>query len=278
MVSPFILFGKEVVVDLMSPFIRTSARVMAILQLCVAFSTFLWIVSGPFLGEYVRSKSSALLFQAVMGNQEVPGRSARNWERYQQFSEHRRTGIERAYANLEEHMQRSFTSKCREVLRVLFFGISPLTQIWLILSISLPIMLLRRSEGAVAAVWLIPAVAFAFALDNHWHGKIADGREAALFPTEAQLSGDLELSDAWHHYLADHWAATDEVGFVNRLESGEHAFNAAWLEVRLQTVPLGHNAKRSPFVLALYVLWNACFALVVWQSLRKQAVHAHYPA
>lgn len=261
-----------------TPFIRTSARVMAILQLCVAFSTLLWIMSGPFLGEYVRNKSSILLFQAVMGNPDVSGRPERDGQRFLQLSEQRRAGIERAFANLEEHMLRSFSSKCRDAFRILLFEISPLTQIWLILSISLPIMLLRRSEGAIPAIWLIPMVALAFACDNHWNGKLPDLREAALFPTEEQLGASRDLSDAWQHYLVDEWGDKSEETFSQQLEAGEHAFRTAWLEIQLQTTPLGHNARRSPFVLALYVLWNCGFAVVVWRSLHQKLPHAHHSA
>ena len=98
------------------PYIRTSARVMAILQLCLAFSTFLWIISGPFWGEYVGNKALVLLFQKVMGNREIPGRPQRDWARFQQLSEGRRVEIERAYGNLEEQMSRSFGNKCRDAL------------------------------------------------------------------------------------------------------------------------------------------------------------------
>jgi len=201
-----------------------------------------------------------------MGESSIEGRPQRDSLRFKNLSETQRVKIERAYKNLEEHMGRSFSTKMRESFLALLFKVSPLTQIWLILSISLPIMLLRRSERAIPAVWLIPIVVLAFAVDNNWHGQLPDERLATLFPREAQLASDLPLSEAWQYYIVQNWSADNGETFDRRLEVGEHAFRTAWLEIQLQTTPLGHNAKRSLFVLLLYIIWNLIFAVVIWKT------------
>ena len=48
-------------------FIPTPQRLMAIAQLCIAFSLLLWYAMQPFMGEYFDLRSRMLLYEYAMG-------------------------------------------------------------------------------------------------------------------------------------------------------------------------------------------------------------------
>ena len=49
-------------------FIPTSQRLMAIGQLCIAFSLMIWYLTQPFMGEYFALRSRMLYMNMYMGH------------------------------------------------------------------------------------------------------------------------------------------------------------------------------------------------------------------
>ncbi len=267
---------------------HTSTRVMAILQLCLAFCLLMWVLAGPFMAEYFSYRSSLLLYEAVMGRDATKAtndKDLRNAERFAALPQHRRLRVARAYDNLEASGEKTFAAKSIEALEAIFVDLPMFTQAWMLLSIVIGILLLKRRDGARAAAWILPLLALAYSADNIYRGtRDAGAPDAALFPSEQHLVTQYleeplskevaqqrdQLMGAWHRYLVTEWAkepiASNTEVFVAQVQRGEHSFHVARLEKRLdaQEQPGSHRFPRqSRSILFLYVLWNIFFAYMV---------------
>jgi hypothetical protein len=261
-------------------FISTPARVMAILQLCLAFTILAWHAGYPFAGELYATKTKLLVYQHVIGI-----KNTQNAERFEQLPVDRRQQIMHDYEALLKWTDRPFIEKLKKSLAVIFFE-TPLTEnAWILLSILIPILLLKRVEGSVQAVWLLPLAMLFFTLDNRWNGKdIPYSDDAALFPSEEVLvnkyleqplsSNILEqhaqLSSGWEIYLIQEWAhespSVDKNLFQIQKEQGDFSFNLARLNYIKPTLKEGQS-KHSYYFLGLSLFWNLSFAMIVWEVL-----------
>lgn len=274
-------------------FIPTPARICAILQLCIAFTMILWYASQPFVGEIFTTKSRLLFYQDAMGipsHDNLPSdklaRLARNAARFQALSPSQQSQLLDQYSSIEQQLHRSFWSKLASIVHIFTYQLSPYELLWLILSLIIPILLLKRVEGAAQAVWLLPLLAALYAADNRWYGHLATpSAESRLFPTEHKLierygTGPLsdnileqqaQLVDAWNRYLINDWAkqspSTNPAIFIQQAEEGEFAFTLARIERRWQpnTTAIRHDAQQPLALLALYFFWNAYFAYTAWK-------------
>lgn len=260
-------------------------RLAAIAQLCLAFSLILWILGQPFVGDHFSTRSTLLFFQAVTGTGTGPlpaDKLARHAQRFAQLDPVRQQTILTAYATLEQHAQRSFLAKTREALLGLAVTSPLFLRSWLILAIALSVMLLRGRPGASIAAWLLPIVALCYAMDNRLTGvQPLLSPDHLLLPTEKQLAeryGALlgltieeqraGLTRAWQQYLISEWAhqipSADPIAFREQVETGEHALTLKRLEARLPLIaqPPLHTVT-SWLVLALFCIWNLCFAIAV---------------
>ncbi len=278
-------------------FIPTRARVMAILQLCLAFTVLIWQASTPFMGELFDLKSKLLVYQYVMGT-----KNSSYSELFAHLPEKKKNEIFRNYQNLQLHYERPLTAKLLSSLEKILFGFSPLKFLWVIFSILIPILLLKKVEGAASAVWLIPLATLFFIGNNRWHGlPSSPSEESALFPSEELIithylkhplspniiEQEQQLKQGWEHYLIKEWAqeipSSNEAEFNLQKSKGDFAFNLARLKF-LKPEPskkVSSRETQEPYaILALYLFWNFYFALAVNLAMRQQvdkdACHISY--
>ncbi len=260
-------------------FIATPARVVAILQLCVAFSIFLWIGSKPFMQDHFRIKSKMLIFQDVLGVAKE-----KNKDFFDQLPPEKKGQILKGYALLTDALSAPFVVKFQKAIYEIVFGIPFLKLMWLLGSIILSILLLLRVEGAVEALWLLPLLAAAYAVENRIAGVPSQSTvEERLFPSEEflinnylshPLSKDIfeqqrELQYSWERYLIENW--TNQTS--SNLGLGLFNFNVARLESMDQDGLLKEkrgNQQESIPMLFLYIFWNLSYVLIAREALSTQ--------
>jgi hypothetical protein len=270
-------------------FIPTPARICAIIQLCLVFTVILWNAAQPFAGDLFNQKSRALLYQDVMGislgselSPERQERLQRNSERFEKLSFNQQQGLIKEYEAVQKEIQRPFLSKLKRAFHYLFYEIPPFEQAWIVLSLLIPIMLLKKVEGAHAAIWLLPLVTLCYAVDNRLNSSPPiQSAEAALFPSESLLVADYlkeplsenvfeqpeQLMQAWKLYLVKEWTKDT---LNKQAEDGEFAFNLARIKARhidQSKQSKIHGFPKEPLgILALYFFWNLFFAYTVFKT------------
>lgn len=254
-------------------FIPTPARVCAIIQLCLAFSVLLWNASEPFIGEIFNVKSRMLLYEDVMDSS----------ERFKVLPEQKQEWLVQHYQSLQKQLQRSFWDKLKSVGELFFYRISPFELAWIILSIVISIMLLKRVDGASQAVWLLPILVACYAADTRLYTKEGqNSAEIRLFPSEKEivenhlqspLSDDIfeqqkQLIEGWKRYLIVKWAgqtpSEDKEVFDKQVEEGKFYFTLARIELRENEESSGTHSQSAIWQLILYFFWNVYFAYTAW--------------
>jgi hypothetical protein len=282
-------------------FIPTPARVVVILQLCLAFTLLAWNAGLPFMGELFANKAKMFLYQDVRGianpekvDVESIQKLQRNAHRFEKLSLQQREHLAQTYAGLQTPSDSTFLFKLKRSIHLLLVELPPFELAWLVFSVVISIMLLKKVEGATLAVWLLPLVVFAYGVDNRLNGKGSGlTEEAKLFPTEETIVADYlkkplsanvfeqreQLVRGWQLYLVEAWAkqtpSTDPKVFQEQMEAGEFAFNVARLEKmaldnHLSTPPL--HKKEPLAILALYLIWNNFFAWFVSAKIQSAPV------
>ncbi len=257
-------------------FIPTPARVMAILQLCLAFTCLIWVLGYPFMGEHFEVKKKKLLYERVIGDR----------EQFQKLPLSEQNEITRSYESLGKS-ETSFLGKVKESIEILLLRISKFELIWIVLGLVIPIALLKKVEGAGAVVWLFPIVALAFTWENLLQ-PVDLKSEKALYPSEKMIvelyingpfsSNILEQREqlllGWKNYVIQEWAkekpAKNGEMFSKQFESGEFLFSVERLKRVKRSKENIFREQKSSFLLIAYVLWNFIFAVAVALSLRRQ--------
>ena len=256
-------------------FIETPVRVMAILQLCLVFTVILWNGSKPFMGEHFAVKSRLLVVENVMAEE--------NQEFFTILPEAEKEMILSNYRFLKQKMEAPFSDKLKRAVYDLAVRMPGFERLWIVLGIAIPILLLKKVEGARLAVWLLPAVTLFYCIDNYYYALPQKmPMEASLFPKEQQLvdrylekplSANIleqreQLLLGWKRYLVTEWALEkpqSEV-FDKQVRKGEFAFNVARIALQQEEAFLQNDGlknkftKDSLFLLLLYVLWNFALA------------------
>lgn len=260
-------------------FIPTGARVLAILHLCIAFSVICYTLGTPFLEEVFQVRELQALYRSIGEDPHFHSLSSSERENF--------TG---RYEQLLAHGSRSFDRKMAEAASLLLLGLPPFKMAWLILSIAVPLLLLKKVEGARTALWLIPLVTVFYCLDNLlFLPEKPPLQELQLFPTEKYLTEKYckiplspeiakqreELSEAWSRYLAKEWAEESPSGdpalYMQQAAKGRFAFNRARLEAKERDRSLlTHKEWRLPsFQLALFLIWNFFFSIAFFMQDRR---------
>lgn len=271
-------------------FIPRPARIAAILQLCFAFTAFIWACGYPFMGELFDTKSQMLLYQNVMGvlpiNQKAIQSDGyiknleRNAERFKNLPEYIKNNILKGYKKLNDKISKSFFEKFKKSVQILILGISPFEQAWIFFAVIISVLILKKREGAAQAAWLLPLIVLLYVSDQ-WHRPAIPNKEALLFPSEKiiveeYLQGRLseriseqqeELKIGWKKYLIDHWAhempSEDLSRFELQAEQGEFNFNLERINVVNESNKNSFVIKSSMGLLTLYLIWNVFFAWIV---------------
>lgn len=241
-------------------FIATPARVMAILQLCLVFTVICWQMSKPYMADLYQVKSKMAVFDFVLKDQ----------ERFSQLPESRKEMILTEYAKLQEQLSVPFLEKLGASIQSLL-EMSPILLIWLVLGTVVPIMLLKKVEGARQVIWLMPLVAAAYCAENRFFepARVVT-REEKLFPAEAlivkdyldePLSTDIfvqreQLKAGWDRYLDHVW------GQGKGVEEGLFQFNIE-RALALGSEVENKRGQHSLFFLGLFLFWNLSFALII---------------
>src|SRR4051812_38869550 len=95
-------------------FIPTPQRLMAIGQLCLAFSLMLWYLTQPFMGEYFALRSRMLLYEYVMGTSDWTEQEAklkRQVQRFKELPEGEQRVLKEAYHHLQVYTKRPTLQK-----------------------------------------------------------------------------------------------------------------------------------------------------------------------
>jgi hypothetical protein len=266
-------------------FVAFPLRVAAIVHLCLVFTFLASIMSQPFMGDLFTIKSKKLLYENAMGTRETGDKEhmTRNTLRFALLPQSEQEILTQNYQHLQESLKTSFVDKLSKGVRLLFLSLSIYEQIWLLLSVILPVLLLKRIEGASEATWLLPILALLFCFDNRINGMQAHPtNEERLFPTETILMNEYlreplsmnifeqqeQLKKAWGLYLIKTWAkevpAIDSKERHQQEESGEFAFTIARLlaEPTLAYADKIQGPRRHPlFLLGLFLTWNVILAL-----------------
>ncbi len=279
-------------------FIPTPARILTIVQLSLAFALLLWQASQPFMGDLFRTKSQMLSYQNLMGiapHHEIQSgekaRLERNIKRFEYLPQAVKQNISEQYLHLLDSLQYTFGQKMQRLFHLFAYEMNPYELGWIFFSITLSILLLKRIEGTLHAVWLLPALALFFLFDNQMHGTNSRHQlENQLFPSEQliirdylkePLSTDIlkqreQLLYGWRVYLIKEWAhenpSDDLVTFQLQAEHGEYLFNVMRLSQNTKSTSI---PKISLFVLFIYFLWNLFFAWFVNRQLSAEKHLAH---
>ncbi len=218
------------------------ARVFSILHLCFAFSLLLFLCSSPYTYRHYQEKKKTLLYEWL-----------KNQPEFHLLSESEKDTL---YPTpTDEHgsyLQRQ---------PIFLLG-------WLLFSLILPFLLLKKVSGAREALYLLPLLALLFCLDNSSYHRAKITPEEALFPTESYLlahyrdrplSQDTymqkkELEEAFTSYLDKEWNGA----FCFHLER-MRALNTPCQNPIVQT-------RKNDFTVFLFLLWNIGYALVVWKT------------
>jgi hypothetical protein len=281
-------------------FIPTPQRLMAIIQLCLAFSFICWYSIQPFMGEYFSLKSRSLLYEYVMGtsdtlnaNPDTQLKSERQKNRFKNLSSHTKEWIIDDYKKIQKYLSRSIQTKLQDGIKTLFFNIPPFELAWLFFSVVVSILILLKKEGSKAAAYLLPLIVFAYAIDNQLNAPIrAHSPDDFLFPSEetiinnylshpinhlSPLTQKKELQKGWENYLINHWLPINfnHISRDQRIEQSEFLFTIARLKTFQQQNFVDwlnrFNQKEKPIVLVCYILWNMLFAAIMNRSNMKRS-------
>lgn len=275
-------------------FLPHPQRLFAIAQLCISFSLILWMLGQPFLGEYYALRSRMVYYEYTMGTSEslmMKGeglKMERNREQFSRLPQDDQALVINDYKALQEFSQRPFLTKILDGFKVLFLQIPAFEMAWLFLSVVLSLLLLLKVEGAPQAVWILPLLVLAYAIDNRLEGlPQRSSPDQALFPSEqtifqeytktplghAAMDERVQLQTGWEEYLIDLWLPK---GFpaANRTEAvelAEYQFNLARLKL-LHNQPQkewlsSHRERVSLMTLITYMVWNLLFA---WTMNKKK--------
>lgn len=229
-------------------FIRAPLRIMAIIQLCLAFSLLFWNLGNPFMKEAFQSKKQSSLYQSIID---------------------RETSIEKRTLHEQKNKELQALSLTKS------FKTHPFEMAWIALSIVISIMLLKKNPNATKALWLLPLITGAYVTDNLYYGiESKTSKENLIFPSEEEilsepLSSNIldqkrQLEEGWHRYLVKHWANEDLLVEEN-LEKGKHAFNIArfdaFVEDQFEALNNPKTIRQPIFILLAYFLWNLLFAI-----------------
>lgn len=268
-------------------FIPTPQRMMAICQLCIAFSLMAWYLFQPFMGEYFTIRSRMLLYEYVMGTSDILKKGGqeeklkRLSDRFNELPEAQKIFVLNDYHLLQDYAQRPAHQKVMDGVRSFILDIPPFEQAWIFFSITIAILILLKTEGARSAAWLLPLIVLAYALDNQWTGTTASPPDLQLFPTEKKLiqeyiqeplsqslfSQQKQLQKGWQMYLIDRWSSNQEANEEQKIEEGEYQFTLARLQL-LHNQPYSQwlntfHEKQSYLLLFLFFTWNTLFAYIV---------------
>lgn len=254
-------------------FIPTPARVIAIIQLCIAFTAILWNGGVPFMERLFQVKSQVLLYDHVLS------------QSHKYVSDEEIQPVRIHYEKVKKIAKIGFWDKLRESFRILLFELHPYEKAWIFFSVLIPILLLKKVEGAQYAVWILPLVVGVYCVENSVHGTPRmPSKEVLLFPKEEYLikhylkeplSQDIlaqhdQLQKAWNMYLIQEWAkeTPKEEKFQEQIKKGDFFFTLERIK-NLPSIETKWREKHSIIFLGFHFLWHLLVAWVSYRALKR---------
>ncbi len=277
-------------------FIPKFPRILSIIQLCLAFTAFLFAAGSPFLTHHFDIKSKILLYDYVLGKTDPTSKA-----HFNELDEYQKDRLIAGYEELNKEASSSFFKKVEQSLNLILIKMSAFERAWILFAIVIPIMLLKKVEGAKQAVWILPLIALAYLCNNQTLEAPKISEEAMLYPEEDWLAmkylnttiGEFpvleqqsQLLKAWHHYLIDYYTkekpSTDPDIFHKQRVKGEFRFHLVRIEkFKILEENEGFAQKKQPlFLMLAYCVWNIFFAMVTCEAFilknKKQLVRPIY--
>lgn len=241
-------------------------RILAIVQLCFAFSLLLWDISQQFLGEYFKIHSRLLVYEYVISN-----------PLFEHVSTDQKNEIINDYKTLLSYSQRPTLEKIREGLEKLAVKTPVFEQAWIFFSIIIAVLILLKVEGALESTITIFLITIGYCVVNYCFGhEEPTSLEEMLIPKEEFIIKNYITEDAktiitknlleegWKQYLIEKWSKTGQV------EEGEFYFTLARLNlIRREALSSWldfYNKKQSIPILFIYLCWNTFFSVVCIQN------------
>lgn len=257
-------------------------RLLVIIQLCLALSVLLWYGAQPFLGEYFNVKSKLMLYEYIKGISPINDseKLERNKMEWEALPEKEKAAIQESYLILKQYAERPAWVKIRQGMGQLI-DLPPFELAWIFFSIWISILLLRGRQGAFQVVWLLPLIAFCYAIDNRISGidpKVEP--DAVLIPSEKFLVDNyleqglsphwqeqrIQLESAWNRFLVNTYLnepIQENIQEQQMVRAG-YLFTLARINKIAEQDQRGiradfHEKTKIP-MLAIIVLWNLFFA------------------
>jgi hypothetical protein len=247
-------------------FIPKPARIVAILHLSLAFTLLLGVILGPFLQDYFTYRKEASLYEFIMGQ--------KNEKRFKALPTEEKEAILLKHQMLKKRYDLSFLQKTQKAFTDIL-KMEKLTLAWLILSIAIPIFLLKKREGAAKAAFLLPLLSL-FYLLNHVPTSAENPFPSEKYIIENYLKEPLghdvdsqyhQLLKGWQHYLIDQWSHNKDQSHQQQIEEGEFYFHLHRMKNFKET------ESSSLFTKMIYLAWNLFFAIIVNKFKNKNIVY-----
>jgi len=208
-------------------YIPTSARVIIIIQLCIAFGLITWRLIAPLGLEHVQKKSEKNLVSSAVQS-----------PLFTEIPEGTQQSILTFYKKLDNTPSLSFIGKVKQSLSSLFTETNFFLQIWCYITLIAGFLILFRIQGGISIQFL----SFFLSLFFLFSGG-ASRPEDPLFPSENEVITQYlghplsrgwqtqrkELSYAWNRYLITLWAketpSKNQKVFNIQIEKGLFFFN-----------------------------------------------------
>lgn len=255
-------------------FIPTKARLFAILQLCIAFSSLFWILGKPITEEIFLLKRHASMYENLLHRKE-----------YQFLMNSKKQEIEANYFKVKNLFQNNSTvNKVKK--SIIYFSQHSLYKIfWIFFGVMIPIMLLRKSPKALTWIWILPVLTSLHFLDQlYFHEKQLLSFEEQLFPSERELIDNfltvplsknifnqkIQLENAFQKYLNEKWSKNDVL--TTKELYPEFLFNVARFDAFSKDILRESSIHKYPkehfLLLITFLFWSYLFSINCYKSLK----------
>lgn len=240
--------------------IPKSARIVCIIQLCLAFTVLLWVLGTPFTDELYRNKKTVTAIEWL---------TIENSEYYDTVPAEKKSELQSIYKQAHNGLQDSFRNKLVKSVEELFLQTPITKQLWLLLALILPFLVMKQIEGSREVFWVFPFLALLYA----WQVAPLKNPET-LYPTEsyleqhylsAPIKGSMaqqkeQLDAGWQSYIATEWSKADENSSqTEKFANGLYHFIYESTILEWIQPPL----KPGILTLASYLIWNLFAAYLI---------------
>ncbi|WP_098038580.1 hypothetical protein [Estrella lausannensis] len=272
-------------------------RFLSIIQLCIGFTLLLWMLLSPTLGKTYDDKKKLLLIESALGDTQGAAFKLAN-DKEKQILERNQilslsltsdeketlTALKRALVERQE--QRTLGTLFHETATAFFAN--PYTLLYVLFSITVPLMILLRKQAAAGALLFLPLTAALFAYDNLLFSPVKQKtEEERLFPEESDLketflevmggestSFSLPLAlDLWmiQKHLNVAPSSDPEIFSLQKEEANYRFLTLRALSQKNYLLSVKPVERMDKATLSLYFFWNVFFAVTCYRLIRKKS-------